>query len=134
MADLNKGIAAKLWDALTITVERFNTVIRQHDKSTFLGYADVKVDATAAVPGLVFQLRGIECKILKGVNHIDMPSEKGADGKFYPRYFPQTAEFRAVLTTAIFLNAGVLSAVETAKTQAPAPAQGGASASNPFNA
>lgn len=136
MAEANRQICANLWDALKITVERFNTAIRPHDKSTFLGYADVKIDASASIPGLVFQLRGIEVKILKGNQHVDMPSEKGADGKFYPQYFPQTAELRTVLTTAIFVDGRVASAVETAKTlaaQGAAPAAG-ASASNPFSA
>lgn len=134
MADINRKIAETLWNALRITVERFNTVIKPHDKSTFLGYADVKVDATAVVPGLVFQLRGIEVKILKGNQHVDMPSEKGADGKFYPQYFPQTAELRAVLTTAIFLDGKVASAVEAAKNAQPAQGGTAAGAANPFSA
>jgi DNA-binding cell septation regulator SpoVG len=134
MADANREICASLWSKLKVTVERFNTVIKTHDKSTFLGYADVKIDASAALPGFVMQLRGIECKILKGNPHIDMPSEKGADGKFYPRYFPQTAELRAVLTAAVFTSDQVKSAVEAAKRATPAPAAGTTDASNPFSA
>jgi len=135
MADLNKGVAANLWDALTITVRRFVPKIKLHPQSTFLGYADVVIDATKVLPGLVIQLRGVIVKELKGNPFLDMPSEKGADDKFYPIYFPQTAELRQVLTTAIFQHDGVRSALDSARAMTQpvaAPAEG--ATRNPFRA
>lgn len=112
---INQEVAAALWNAIEITVDRFHAKIMPHEKSTFLGYADITVDATSVLPGLKLKLRGIETKILKGINRLDMPSEKGADNQYYPRFFPLTGEFREVLTAAIFRNAQVMATVEAAK-------------------
>lgn len=133
---INQQVAAQLWDSLTVTVERFKSVVRIHEKSHFLGFADVKIDATAKVPGLILQLRGIEVKLLKGEQRIDMPTEKGSDGVFYPRFFPQSAELRAVLTTAIFRTDAVKAAVADAAAKATAAGTptSAPSASNPFSA
>jgi DNA-binding cell septation regulator SpoVG len=142
MADrkIDQAVCARMWDQLNISVDRFSTKLQPEwirEKTTFLGYADITVDATAALPGLKFKLRGIEVKQLKGNDHIDMPSERGSDGVHYPRYFPLTGEFRAVLTTAIFQNSHVQAAVEAAaQLRAQVGAQAGgeapASSSNPF--
>ena len=112
---INQQVAENLWNACSITVDRFHTKVIPHEKSTFLGYADITVDVTAALPGLKLKLRGIEAKVLKGNNHLDMPSEKGEDGQYYPRFFPLTGELRAVLTAAIFNDGQVSAAVEAAK-------------------
>lgn len=144
MAQIDQNVAAALWEASAITVDRFHAKIIPHEKSTFLGYADITVDCTSKVPGLKLKLRGIEVKVLKGNNHLDMPSEKGADGQYYPRFFPLTGELRAVLTTAIFMNPQVAASVEAAKTMpapqaastpaegAGAPAAAAAGGDNPF--
>lgn len=123
--NIDQNIASRLWEACSITVDRFHAKIMPHEKSTFLGYADITVDASAGVPGLKLKLRGIEVKVLKGNNHLDMPSEKGADGQYYPRFFPLTGEFRAVLTTAIFRNPQVIATVEAAKAMPVAVANSG---------
>ncbi len=141
MADIDKKIAEFLWDNLDIEIKRFHPKLKIHDKSDFLGYADVEFSAPGVLPGFIFQVRGIEVKLLKGNDRIDMPQEKGGDNKWYPRYFPKTGELRAVMTTAVFLNDGVQSAVKQIgimKTEAnaagtsegtPASATGG---DNPF--
>ncbi len=138
MAKLDSKIAAKLWDAVVITMERFHAKIVVHEKSTFLGYADITLTAPG-LPGFSLKMRGIEAKILKGNMYIDFPSERGADGNFYPQFFPKTAEMRAVLTSAIFADQRVLDTVESAA-QAPADEQASAPVAgtetgtpNPFN-
>lgn len=139
MANIDRTIAANLWNALTISVDRFHAQLKRRENVQFLGFADITVDATRALPGMKLKLRGIEVKVLKGNPHIDMPSEKGQDGQYYPRYFPLTGELRAVLTSAIFQNPGVKAAVEQCA-QLPvegatsAPAAAATSASNPFSA
>lgn len=140
MANIDRNIAANLWNSLSISVDRFHAQLKRRENVQFLGFADITVDATKALPGMKLKLRGVEVKVLKGNPHIDMPSEKGQDGQYYPRYFPLTGELRAVLTTAIFQNPGVASAVEACAklpvegaTTAPAAAAA-SGASNPFSA
>jgi len=112
--NFDKNTAARLWDSLTVTVDRFAEKVKVHEKSVFLGYADITVDATAALPGFKLKLRGVGVKILKGNPYLDMPSEKGADGQYYPRFFPLTGELRTVMTTACFQNEQVNSSMERA--------------------
>ena len=134
MADLNKTVAAKLWDALSISIDRFHTKLVKHEKSVFLGYADITI-SSPVLDGLALKVRGVEAKVLKGNPHIDFPSERGADGNFYPQVFPKTAEMRAVLTTAIFSDERVQAAVESAA-QAPVDTEqesAEASVDNPFS-
>jgi len=117
---IDQNVASRLWEACTILVDRFHAKIIPHEKSTFLGYADITLNVSNALPGMKLKLRGIEVKILKGTQHLDMPTEKGADGQYYPRFFPLSGELRAVLTTAIFRNEQVASCLEAAKNM-PAP-------------
>lgn len=136
MAELDKAVAAKLWDALTITLDRFHAKIVKHEKSIFLGFADVTI-TIPKLPGFALKLRGIELKNLKGNPHIDFPSERGADNVYYPQVFPKTNEMRTVLTTALFSDQRVLDTVEAAS-QVPAETAEAsepisADANNPFN-
>lgn len=135
MAEINKTLAAKLWDALTIELDRFHAKIVKHPKSIFLGYADI----TIGIPSIGFALkvRGVELKNLKGNPHLDFPSERGADNVFYPQVFPKTGELRAVLTTALFSDQRVLDTVEAAarvpvESDGDAPAEAMAGGDNPF--
>jgi DNA-binding cell septation regulator SpoVG len=138
MADLNKAVAAKLWDAVRVELDRFHTNLVKHPKSVFLGYADI----TLTIPrleGFALKVRGIEIKLLKGNPFIAFPSERGADGTFYPQVFPKSGEMRAVLTTALFSDERVQAAVEAAA-QMPEATEGTegtegaeASTSNPFS-
>lgn len=140
----------KLWEALKgTTVDRFSPQIRLHEKSTFLGYADVTVNIVTAL-GVVapIKIRGIGVKVLNGKQHLEMPSERGADDKWYPIAFPKSGELRAVLTTRVFAEQAVTQAIaeaaeQVAKADAEVPAQvpadeapaqemGGISADNPF--
>ena len=137
MAEMNKTVAAKLWDALTITIDRFHGKIVVHPNSVFLGYADVTL-SIPSLPGFALKLRGIEVKNLKGNAHIDFPSERGADGEFYPQFFPKSAEMRAVLTTAMFADQRIMDTVEAAATAPPEADSGAAdpveaTADNPFS-
>ena len=121
MANLNQAVAARLWAACTITMDRFHAKIVKHEKSIFLGYADITL-TIPSLEGFALKMRGVEAKVLKGNQHIDFPSERGADGQFYPQFFPKSAEMRAVLTTAIFQDQRVLDTVEAAA-QAPVDEQ-----------
>ena len=130
---IDNNIASNLWNAVTVTVDRYTEKIKQHDNSTFLGYSDVTLDATAVLPGFKLKLRGVGVKILKGSPYLDMPSEKGADGKYFPRFFPLSGELRQVMTIAVFQNEHVARAMENAAKQE-TPAQGvaeGASSNGP---
>lgn len=119
MAELNRAIAAKLWQEMTIELDRFHAKIVRHEKSVFLGYADLTL-TIPNLPGFALKLRGLDVKMLKGNPHIDFPSERGADGNFYPHFFPKSNEMRQVLTTAIFSDERVAATVESAA-QAPEP-------------
>ena len=138
MAELNKEIAAKLWETLSIELDRFHAKIVKHPNSVFLGYMDVTIEIPK-LPGFALKLRGIELKILKGKPFVDFPSERGADGVYYPQYFPKSAEMRAVLTNVLFADARVQATIESA---AQVPEETGddegtegtqANADNPFN-
>lgn len=135
MAEINRAMAEMLWKQVSLNVDRFHPKIVAHEKSTFLGYADVTIELPN-LPGFKLKLRGIEAKVLKGNPHLDMPTEKGADGKFYPRYFPLSGELRAVMTTKLFQHQDVASALEAAKNAAQqsgtAGLEAGASTDNPF--
>lgn len=104
MSDINRKMAEGLWNALKITVDSIVEKIQVHPQSVFLGFVDVTIDATAVLPGFKFKVRGMGIKILKEQPFLEMPTEKGDDGKRYPRYFPLTGELREVMTIAIFKN------------------------------
>ncbi len=78
----------------------FRAHIREHDKSTFLGYAD----ATLCVGDLVLRIRGIQVKLLNGSPRMDLPQEKGNDGVWYPIVFPKSAATRVAMTEALFAD------------------------------
>lgn len=151
-----KQKCAAIWPAYAnnTTIDRFHEKIAVHAKSVFLGYADLTL-------GLILQgghvaqwkLRGVEVKMLNGKAHLDMPSDKGADGNYYPQFFPKTAEDREIVTTLVFSSEAVKTAIENAQrvidasntpepasTELPAsvdagaPAEGsvGATVANPF--
>lgn len=105
---------AQLWKAIAqyTTLDRFHEQITRREKSVFLGYADI----TLGVLGLFgWKIRGVPVKMLNGKPHLDMPSEKGADGKWYPITFPKNAETREVLTTFIFSRPEVAAAMANAE-------------------
>jgi len=135
MADLDKAVAAKLWDAMTVGIDRFHLKLFPHPKSVFLGYADI----TLTIPqleGFALKVRGVGCKILKGNAMLEFKEELGADGEYYPQVFPKTHEMRAVLTTAIFAHKDVQEAVAAAGRLPEQSDEGEASeadAANPFN-
>jgi hypothetical protein len=56
---LNTQGANALWNLLDIGVEQFRQVIRVHEEHTFLGYAYVRVNGRARVPGLEFLKFGV---------------------------------------------------------------------------
>lgn len=132
MTEMNKTVAARLWDACSIELDRFHAKIVKHENSIFLGYADITI-RIPQLEGFALKLRGVEVKNLKGNPHIDFPSERGADGNFYPQFFPKTPEMRAVLTTSIFRDSRIMETVETAS-QVPAEdsAATKTSVDNPF--
>lgn len=148
MSEINKQIAAQLWEKCQVKIERFYQHLRRHESVDFLGHADITLDASQptrdaqgnlvpGIPGLVLTLRGLQVKLLKDKARVDMKEEKGQDGKFYPAFFPRTGELRAVITTAVFQHENVLAAIEAVK-QMPKPgatqaAAAGANPANPFN-
>ena len=136
MAEIDKKIASGLWNGMEVVIDRFYPHLVRHAQVDFLGHADVTIDASKTLPGLTLSLRGIQVKLLKGDARIDMKEEKGLDGKFYPSYFPRTAELRAVLTTRVFKHEAVLAAITAIqalpKPGATAPATQDAAGDNPF--
>lgn len=119
-----------LWDVMArfTSIDRFHENIRIHEKSVFLGYADVTIGV-----GQLFswKVRGVSVKLLNGKAHLDMPTERGADGKYYPQTFPKSAETRTVLTTITFGDERVKQAMQNAANlaaQQPAQPQAAASA------
>lgn len=83
---------------------RFRAKIVEHANSTFLGYADATLVVPAAISkdaDLMLRIRGIQVKILNGTPRIDLPQERGSDGKWYPTIFPKSAETREMLTSAL---------------------------------
>ncbi len=81
----------------------FRTHIVEHERSTFLGYAD----ATLVCGDLKLRIRGIQVKLLNGSPRMDLPQERGNDGKWYPIMFPKSAETRTALTNALFADAAI---------------------------
>ena len=93
----------------------FRAHVREHDKSTFLGYADATLvvdDGLAEGEDLKIRIRGIQVKLLNGRVRMDLPQEKGSDGVWYPIVFPKSAETRTALTEALFADR-VIHAVAT---------------------
>lgn len=113
-----KAKCAAIWPTYAnhTTIDRFHEKIAVHAKSVFLGYVDLTL-------GLILQgghvaqwkLRGVEVKMLNGKAHLDMPSDKGADGNYYPQFFPKTAEDREIITTLVFSAPAIKQAVENAQ-------------------
>lgn len=95
---------------------RFRAHLREHENSTFLGYAD----ATLVVPGvlaekadLAIRIRGIQVKILNGKPRIDFPQEEAENGRYFPHLFPKSAKSRAALTDALLADRMVHAVVST---------------------
>lgn len=151
-----KQQCAQVWPAYAnnTSIDRFHEKIAVHAKSVFLGYADITLGLTLAGGHVAqWKLRGVEVKMLNGKAHLDMPSERGSDNKFYPTFFPKTPVDRSVITTLIFSDSRIKTAVENAAKQieapaaqpeaeisasvdasAPAPDSIGAQVANPFSA
>ncbi len=87
---------------------KFRAHVKVHANSTFLGYAD----ATLVSGDLKLRIRGIQVKLLNGSPRMDLPQEKGNDGKWYPIVFPKSAETRTAMTEALFADR-VINAVAT---------------------
>ncbi len=81
----------------------FRAHIVEHEKSTFLGYAD----ATLCVGDLKLRIRGIQVKLLNGSPRMDLPQERGDNGKWYPIVFPKSAATRDAMTTSLFADRAV---------------------------
>lgn len=114
---------AALWNQLAphTSIDRFHEKINVREKSIFLGYADITIGVG---PHFSWKVRGVNVKMLNGKAHLDFPSERGADGKYYPQTFPKTAETRKVLTTLVFNDERVKQAMQNAaELQAAAPAE-----------
>ncbi len=85
----------------------FRAHVVEHEKSTFLGYADATLvvdDGIVEGVDLKLRIRGIQVKLLNGSPRMDLPQERGNDGKWYPIVFPKTAETRVALTEALFAD------------------------------
>lgn len=94
---------------------RFRAHIREHERSTFIGYADATLVAPGVLPDgsdLKLRIRGIEVKLTSNGPRIDFKSEKGGNGQWYPVLFPKSAESRTALTVALLADATVRAVVE----------------------
>ena len=71
-------------------------------KSTFLCYCDATlVIAAGATEILQLRLRNMQLKVVNGNFRVDLHSEKGNDGEWYPTAFPKSAVSRKRITAAI---------------------------------
>ncbi len=113
---VDKDKLSTLWNGLAIEVVRFHECVKEHSKSVFLGYADVTVSVTT-LPGMIFKIKGIGVKILKGSPYLDFPSERGADGTYYPICFPLSPELRRALTVGVFSSPEVTEVVAQGREQ-----------------
>ena len=96
--ELNRQVAAKLYDLLTLKVSNVRVNPRQHrGEVIFVGYADFQIELN----GIPFiQLCGNSIKLIGDSVHFDPKSERGSGDRsnhFFPHWFPMTAEVRAVL-------------------------------------
>lgn len=98
---MDATIAATLFDALVISIDRVKAHVKSNPKVEMLGFVDISLTIPSCA-GFALKLRNLEVKILNGKPRIDTPSEKGADGKWYPIFFPLSAETRAVITAKVF--------------------------------
>jgi DNA-binding cell septation regulator SpoVG len=129
---MDATIAATLFDALIVTIDRVKAHVKSNPKVEMLGFVDVSLTIPTCA-GFAFKLRNLEVKILNGKPRIDTPSEKGSDGKWYPIYFPLSAETRAVLTAKVFAVQEVSNWVaEAAQRRSNSGATNTQSESNPF--
>jgi hypothetical protein len=121
----------QLWAAIApvTSIARVSGKIAHHEKSTFLGYVDL-ILGIPTVAGHVskVQIRGIGIKILNGKPNLQMPQERGEDGKYYPTTFTQTPEDRELWTAMIFADSRVQALVEQAVREAEAAATTAAAA------
>lgn len=104
---------SELWNEMVqnTSLDRFHESITIHEKVVFLGHADVTLGIGEHFR---WKVSGIQVKLLNGKSHLDFPSEKGSDGKYYPMSFPKTAQIRAVLTAMIFQNDEIQKACQNA--------------------
>jgi len=94
---------------------RFRAHIREHEQTTFIGYADATLVAPSVLPDgsdLKLRIRGIEVKLTSNGPRIDFKSEKGRDGSWYPVLFPKSAESRTALTVALLADPTVRAVVD----------------------
>ena len=115
---LDVKAATALWNLLDISVEKFRKVIRTHDQHTFVGYAQIKVSGRDTIPGLQYlQFGVVNCAVKLWSDDrvtVQFPEHEGDNGNFYPDFFPQTAELRAVITLAVQKDSAVLRGIEAA--------------------
>lgn len=90
----------KISIAFTELVTRGTKVVRKN--STFLCYCDATlVIAAGDIEIIQLRLRNMQLKILNGKFRLDLHSELGTDGEWYPTAFPKSAVTRKRLTAAI---------------------------------
>lgn len=109
-AVLNMETAHVLWELIDTTIT-FRKVIRRWPKNDTLGFADLDISLERFIPGMKFAWRNLVVRQVGDKFRLDMLSEKGKDGKWYPVYYPLSYELREVLTKRVFAEPEVAAAV-----------------------
>ncbi len=90
----------KISIAFTELVTRGTKVTRAN--STFLCYCDATLVIAAGDTEIIkLRLRNMQLKVVNGNFRLDLHSEKGTNGEWYPTAFPKSAVTRKRLTAAI---------------------------------
>lgn len=124
----NRELAAALWQRMQLATSNHRLYPKQHKGSVlFVGYADF----TLSIDGIPFLcLPGNSIKLMGDQIHFDPKSERARDGspRYFPLWFPVSAEARAVLTEQLKADAQIVQmchdAVAAVTAASPPVAQG----------
>jgi len=108
-AVLDQKVAHVLWELIE-TKLTFRKHITRRTKRDTIGFVDMDF-WIPQIPGCKLGFRNLTVSRVNGKPRIDMPSEQGKDGKWYPHYYPLSYELREVLTQRVFLHPEVQNAV-----------------------
>lgn len=111
---------AVLWKhyAGNTSIDSCNGTVTIHEKSTFLAFIDMTLGIV--IPGVhvcKWKIRGIAVKLLGGKPYLDFPADKGANDKYYPKFFPVSPEDRMVITRMVFSDSRIVAAIAEAARQ-----------------
>ncbi len=103
----------------------FRPCFRDRGNCLFLGFASAKLVVPQVLgpdkEDLILYVNDIQVKVLNGKPRIDLPQEKGRDGRWYSIVAPGSAATRSALTELIFADAKIRAFARDAWDHAHAP-------------